>query len=169
MVVGMLIGLLSPSAFGVDYYVSTSGSDSAPGSLAQPFATIQHAVRRRAMNDGLSTKYRLERALFAGPSPDGDDINQYVDVAAHAQELTGAVRNALARIAKQRQAQLRSLAAPLLPGGDAAAAQLARGRLVRRRQLRARALRDLLGQRSLLRVRPPEVGELPRAVAPEFL
>ena len=40
----MLIGLLSPSAFGVDYYVSTSGSDSAPGSLAQPFATIQHAV-----------------------------------------------------------------------------------------------------------------------------
>ena len=53
-------------------------------------ATIQHAVRRRAMKDGLSTTYRLERALFAGPSPDGDDINQYVDVAAHAQELTGA-------------------------------------------------------------------------------
>jgi len=88
-------------------------------------ATIQQAVRRRAMKDGLSTTYRLERALFAGPSPDGDDINQHVDVAAHAQELTGAVKNALARIAKQRQAQLRSLAAPLLPGGDAAAAQLA--------------------------------------------
>ena len=40
----MLIGLLSPSASGIDYLVSSTGSDTDPGALAQPFATIQHTV-----------------------------------------------------------------------------------------------------------------------------
>ena len=42
--VGLLSVLLAGSASGMDYYVSTTGSDTNPGSLAEPFATIQHAV-----------------------------------------------------------------------------------------------------------------------------
>ena len=33
-------------SMGADFYVATSGNDSNPGTLAQPFATIQHAVEQ---------------------------------------------------------------------------------------------------------------------------
>ena len=40
-----LAGLLGPSpALAADYYVSPSGSDSSPGTLSQPFQTIQKAA-----------------------------------------------------------------------------------------------------------------------------
>jgi uncharacterized protein (TIGR03437 family) len=40
-----LVGLLGPSpALAADYYVSPSGSDSSPGTLSQPFLTIQKAA-----------------------------------------------------------------------------------------------------------------------------
>jgi hypothetical protein len=38
------VTLQTPSRSGVNYYVSTSGSDSNPGSLSQPWRTIQHAA-----------------------------------------------------------------------------------------------------------------------------
>src|SRR5208283_2602272 len=42
---GWLVGLLGPSpALAADYYVSPSGSDSFPGTLSQPFLTIQKAA-----------------------------------------------------------------------------------------------------------------------------
>ena len=40
----LMLMLTIPSVFAADYYVSTTGSDSDPGTLAQPFATIQHAA-----------------------------------------------------------------------------------------------------------------------------
>ncbi len=48
--VGLLNVLLAGSASGADYYVSTAGSDTNSGTLAEPFATIQHAVDQ--MNPG---------------------------------------------------------------------------------------------------------------------
>ncbi len=38
-----LVLLVSGNAFAADYYVATTGSDSNPGSMAQPFATLQRA------------------------------------------------------------------------------------------------------------------------------
>ena len=47
-----LVGLLGPSpALAADYYVSPSGSDSSPGTLSQPFLTIQKAASVMAAGD----------------------------------------------------------------------------------------------------------------------
>ena len=47
-----LAGLLGPSpALAADYYVSPSGSDSSPGTLSQPFLTIQRAASVMAAGD----------------------------------------------------------------------------------------------------------------------
>jgi hypothetical protein len=48
--VGLLALLVSVPAQGADYYVATNGSDSNPGTLAQPFATIARA--QQAANSG---------------------------------------------------------------------------------------------------------------------
>ena len=45
-VFGLLVMMLvlATSAFATDYYVATDGDDDDPGTLAEPFATIQHAA-----------------------------------------------------------------------------------------------------------------------------
>ncbi len=45
------IVLFGQTMFGADYYVATNGSDSNPGTLASPFATIQHAIDFIAAGD----------------------------------------------------------------------------------------------------------------------
>jgi len=46
-----LVVALASAAFGATYYVSTTGNDSWPGTQAQPWATLQHAVDTIAAGD----------------------------------------------------------------------------------------------------------------------
>jgi hypothetical protein len=50
-----LFFLTALPAFCADFYVSTAGSDSNPGTQAQPFATIQHAIDMCPYTGGSST------------------------------------------------------------------------------------------------------------------
>jgi len=47
----ILIGGLVQASFAADYFVATNGSDSASGTLAEPFATIQYAVDNMSAGD----------------------------------------------------------------------------------------------------------------------
>jgi Right handed beta helix region/Pel9A-like, right handed beta helix region len=51
MLVLVAAACLCGSAPAADYYVATTGSDSGPGTLAQPWATLQHAVQSIAPGD----------------------------------------------------------------------------------------------------------------------
>ena len=46
-----MVALFGQTMFGADYYVATTGSDSNAGTLASPFATIQHAIDIIAAGD----------------------------------------------------------------------------------------------------------------------
>ena len=51
-----LLTIQAPSRSGVTYYVSTTGKDSNPGTLAAPFLTIQHAANTAAAGDAVQVR-----------------------------------------------------------------------------------------------------------------
>jgi len=72
-----LVGLLGPSpALAADYYVSPSGSDSSPGTLSQPFLTIQKAASVMAAGD---TAF-IRAGVFRETVPPANSGTQYAPI-----------------------------------------------------------------------------------------
>jgi hypothetical protein len=59
--------VVTTSAFATTYYVATNGSDSNPGTLAQPFLTLQHA----ADNVNASDTVIVETGVYSDPTQHG--------------------------------------------------------------------------------------------------
>jgi len=51
LVAGLFLACVCGLSYGATYYVATTGSDSNPGTQAQPWATLQHAVETIAAGD----------------------------------------------------------------------------------------------------------------------
>jgi len=51
-----LVMIMAGAAYGTTYYVATNGNDSWPGTSAQPWATLQHAVETIAAGDTILVK-----------------------------------------------------------------------------------------------------------------
>lgn len=82
--VAVLSVLLAGSAYGMDYFVATTGSDTDPGALAEPFVTIQHAVSVMVPGDtcylrGGTYREKVDLSGVAGARGNPITLTRYQD------------------------------------------------------------------------------------------
>jgi hypothetical protein len=74
IVILCLFFLAALPAFCADFYVSTAGSDSNPGTQAQPFATIQHGIDACPYTGGSSTVHLDGSTWFENPELEATNL-----------------------------------------------------------------------------------------------
>jgi hypothetical protein len=80
------ITLIATAASGTTYYLSTTGSDSNPGTITAPFATLQHAASVAVAGDTVLARQGVYKALFT-PTHSGTAAQGPITFASYPGEL----------------------------------------------------------------------------------